>query len=53
MGLFELGPCKLRNETETKHSEAKRSEAKRSETKRNTTKGNKICKLRNETKQNM
>jgi hypothetical protein len=59
MGLFELGPCKLRNETETKHSEAKRSEAKRNETRRKETKSvnwetkrNRICKLRNETKWN-
>ena len=32
--IFE-GPCKVRNETETKHNETKR---------------NKMCKLRNETK---
>jgi uncharacterized membrane protein len=60
------GPCKVRNETETKHNETKRNttkrnricklrnetETKHNETKRNTTKRNKICKLRNETKQN-
>ena len=39
--MFEQGSCKVRNETQ------------RNETKRNTTKRNKICKLGNETKQNM
>jgi len=38
--MYVLGPCKVRNETETKHIE----------TKQNTTKRNKICKERNETK---
>ena len=33
--MYVLGPCKVRNETETKHIETKR---------------NKICKVRNETK---
>jgi hypothetical protein len=37
-GSKKTGPCKVRNETETKHNETKR---------------HKMCKLRNETKQNM
>ena len=45
-----MGPCKVRNETETKRNETKQIETKRNETKQIETKRN-ISK-RNETKRN-
>ena len=44
------GPCKVRNETETKRNETKQIETKQIETKRNRSKRNETN--RNETKQN-
>ena len=31
--MYVLGPCKVRNETETKHIETKRNKTRRNETK--------------------
>ena len=45
-----MGPCKVRNETETKRNETKRNKSKRNETDRNETK--QIETKRNKSKRN-